>query len=264
MRILILGGTLQASRLAAALAERTDIDAILSYAGRTSDPRPQPIPSRIGGFGGVSGLSQYLRETEIDLLIDATHPFAARISANAFAASIGTGVPLVCFARPPWTPGAGDDWIEVADNAAVLAALGAAPRRVFLTIGRLGVADFKHGVAHHYLIRTIDPPPADDLPPDHRLILARGDFSLDDEIALMREADIDVLVTKNSGGSATYAKIAAARSLHLPVVMVTPPARPDVPTVHSLEACLEAIERHMSADPRAHGSTASIGTDRRV
>jgi precorrin-6A/cobalt-precorrin-6A reductase len=256
MRILILGGTTEASRLAASLAGRADIDAILSYAGRTTELKAQPIPVRVGGFGGAEGLSAYLRAERIDLVIDATHPFAARISANAAEAARGTGVPLVVHTRAPWSQETGDDWTQVADNAAALTALGSTPKRVFLTIGRLGIGDFKTGVPHDYLIRAIDPPPPDDLPANHRLILARGTFTLDEEVALMREAAIEVLVTKNSGGEATYAKIAAARVLALPVVLVTPPARADVAVVHTLEACLAAI-----AD---HGSTASIGTERRV
>jgi len=256
MRILILGGTTEASRLAAALAGRADIAAVLSYAGRTREPAAQPIPVRVGGFGGAEGLARYLADETIDLIVDATHPFAERISANAATAAAATGTVIVAFTRPPWQRQPGDDWFEVADNAAALAALGPAPRRVFLTIGRLGIGDFRVGPPHHYLIRAIDPPPADDLPADHRLVLARGTFGRDEEIALMRAHAIDVLVTKNSGGEATYAKIAAARELGLPVVLVRPPARPDVPEVHTLAACLDAIA--------AHGSTLSTGTERRV
>jgi precorrin-6A/cobalt-precorrin-6A reductase len=256
MRILILGGTTEASRLAAALANRPGIEVTLSYAGRTKEPATQPVPVRVGGFGGVAGLATYLRDHAIDLLIDATHPFAAQISANAAEAAGATRTDIIAFTRPPWVQTNGDTWITVADNAEALMAIGSSPQRVFLTIGRLGVGDFRTGPHHHYVIRTIDPPPAEDLPKHHRLILARGTFTVDDEIALMRDADIDVLVTKNSGGEATYAKIAAARELGLPVVMVTPPARPDVRQVHTLEACLETIGAHASASP--------IGTDRRV
>ncbi len=141
----------------------------------------------------------------------------------------------------------GDHWIEVANNAEAVAALGDRPRRVFLTIGRLGVGDYRVAPQHHYLIRTIDAPDAADMPPDHDLILARGTFALDDEIALMRDHRIDALVTKNSGGEATYAKIAAARTLDIPVVMVTPPRRPDVPEVYTVEDCLRVIEAHLAA-----------------
>ncbi len=252
MRILILGGTTEASRLARALAGRTDLAPVLSYAGRTDAPAPQPIPTRVGGLGGVDGLANYLEAEAVDLVIDATHPFAARISANAVAACARTGTPIVAFVRAPWAPVDGDRWIEVADNAAAVAALGEAPRRVLLTIGRLGVGDFRVAPQHHYVIRTIDAPGPEDLPPDHRLLLARGPFSRDDEAALMRTEAIDVVVTKNSGGDGTYAKIEAARDLGLPVIVVTPPMRPDVAVVHDLAACLAAIEAHRPA-PRLRG-----------
>lgn len=247
MRLLILGGTTEATRLAARLADRADIAATLSYAGRTEAPAGQPIPVRVGGFGGADGLAHYLTENKIDFLIDATHPFAAQISANAALAAKATDTPILVLTRKPWMQQAGDDWIEVADNAQAVTALGDRPRRVFLTIGRLGVGDYRAASQHHYLIRTIDAPDAADMPPDHDLILARGTFALDDEIALMRDHRIDILVTKNSGGDATYAKIAAARTLDIPVVMVTPPRRPDVPEVYTVEDCLRAIEAHLAA-----------------
>jgi precorrin-6A/cobalt-precorrin-6A reductase len=256
MRILILGGTTEASELAVALSCRADIAATLSYAGRTNTLKSQPIPVRVGGFGGIDGLCRYLRDERIDLLVDATHPFAERISANAAAAAAATATPVLAFSRAAWSRVTGDSWIEVADNEAALTALGASPKRVFLTIGRLGIADFRSGAPHWYLIRAIDPPPPEDLPARHQLLLARGTFSVDNETALMRTHAIDALVTKNSGGEATYAKIAAARALQIPVVMVTPPVIGDVPVVHSLAECLEWIE--------AHHSTASVGTERRV
>jgi precorrin-6A/cobalt-precorrin-6A reductase len=244
MRILILGGTTEASHLARRLAGRTDIDPVLSYAGRTQEPKPQPIPTRVGGFGGIDGLAAYLIAESIDLMIDATHPFAVQISENAAAAAKRTRTPLFVFSRAPWAPEPGDRWIEVVDNHAAMAALGRGPKRVLLTIGRLGVDDFRAAPQHHYIIRTIDAPDAGHMPPDHRLVLARGPFSLEDELALMRDEAVDILVTKNSGGRSTYAKIEAARTLGLPVIMVTPPARPDVPVIHDLEACLAAIEAH--------------------
>lgn len=247
MRLLILGGTTEATRLAARLADRADISATLSYAGRTEVPASQPIAVRVGGFGGAEGLARYLADNEIDFLIDATHPFAAQISANAALAAIATNTPILVLTRKPWTRQTGDNWIEVANNAEAVAALGDAPRRVFLTIGRLGVGDFRAASQHQYLIRTIDAPDAADMPPDHKLILARGTFALADEIALMRDEKIDVLVTKNSGGEATYAKIAAARALNIPVVMVTPPRRPDVPEVYTVDDCMRTIEAHLVA-----------------
>lgn len=247
MRLLILGGTTEATRLAGRLADRADIAATLSYAGRTEMPASQPIPVRMGGFGGAEGLARYLTENHIDLLVDATHPFAARISQNAAAAARATGTPILGLTRQPWARQDGDTWIEVANNAEAVAALGDGPRRVFLTIGRLGVGDFRVAPQHHYLIRTIDAPQPHDMPPDHRLILARGTFALEEEIGLMRNERVDMLVTKNSGGEATYAKIAAARALHIPVVVVTPPHRPDLPEVYTVEDCLHAIEAHLAS-----------------
>ncbi|MDR3493557.1 MAG: cobalt-precorrin-6A reductase [Ancalomicrobiaceae bacterium] len=247
MHLLILGGTTEASRLAERLAGHEKIAAILSYAGRTVTPAHQPIPTRSGGFGGVDGLAAYLRGHAVDMVVDATHPFAAEMSRHAADACARTGTALVVFTRAPWAKVAGDRWIEAADNAAAAAALGETPRRVLMTIGRLGLAAFRAAPQHHYLIRTIDPPEAADLPPDHRLLFARGPFTLDDETRLMREEAIDVVVTKNSGGTATYAKIDAARDLGLPVVIVQPPARPEVPTCHDLDACMAAIEAHVPA-----------------
>lgn len=236
MRVLVLGGTTEASKLARALVERADIEATLSLAGRTVDPAAQPIPTRIGGFGGVAGQAAWLREHRIDAVVDATHPFAAQISRHAAEAAKLTGTPIVAFVRPAWHREAGDRWIEVGDLDAAAAALGREPRRVLLTTGRLGLAHFEAAPHHHYLIRTIDHP--GDLPglPDHTLLLDRGPFDLGAERDLMRRERIGVVVTKNSGGTATYPKIVAARELGLPVVIVQPPLRPDVVQVHDVAA----------------------------
>ena len=242
MRVLVLGGTTEASRLAKALATRPDLDATLSLAGRTEAPAAQPIATRIGGFGGVEGLAAWLRDHAVDVLVDATHPFAAQISKNAAEAAGRTGTPIVAFVRPPWTRAPGDRWIEVADLDAAARAIGETPRRVLLTTGRLGLAAFEVAPQHHYLIRTIDHP--GDLPglPDHALLLDRGPFDLEAERALMRAERVEVVVTKNSGGAATYPKMVAARELGLPVIVVQPPTRPDVPQVHDVEAVMGFIE----------------------
>lgn len=241
MRVLVLGGTTEASRLAKALATRPDLDATLSLAGRTEAPASQPIPTRIGGFGGVEGLAAYLRDEAVDVLVDATHPFAARISKNAAEAVGLTGTPIVAFVRPAWAPEAGDRWIEVADLDAAARAIGDRPRRVLLTTGRLGLAAFEATPQHRYLIRTIDHP--GDLPglPDHALLLDRGPFDLAAERELMVRERIEVVVTKNSGGAATHPKMVAARELGLPVVVVRPPARPGVVEVHDVAAVLDFI-----------------------
>ena len=238
MRLLILGGTSQARRLAERLAGRRDTEAILSLAGRTERPAAQAIATRTGGFGGVDGLAAYLRAERIDRVIDATHPFAAQMSRHAAEACARARVPLLVFSRAPWRAGDGDDWTEVESNAGAIEALGAAPRRVFLTIGRLGLADFRSAPQHFYLIRTIDRP--DDLSflPRHEVLFARGPFGVADEIALMRERKIDVLVSKNSGGDATEAKLEAARNLHIPVILVARPKACGVEVTHDIEAAL--------------------------
>ncbi|NLH81972.1 MAG: cobalt-precorrin-6A reductase, partial [Phyllobacteriaceae bacterium] len=209
MRILVLGGTTEASRLARALAERSDVEATLSLAGRTEAPAAQPIPTRIGGFGGAVGLAVYLTEHRIDALVDATHPFAAQISRNAAEAARASATPIVAFVRPPWTREEGDRWIEVATLEEAARAIGETPRRVLLTSGRLGLASFSVAPQHHYLIRTIDHPGALPGLPDHELLLERGPFDLESERALMEREGIEVVVTKNSGGAATHPKIVA-------------------------------------------------------
>lgn len=243
MRVLILGGTTEATGLARLLAARPDIQATLSYAGRTSSLAPQPIPVRVGGFGGPAGLATYLDAERIDAVVDATHPFAERMSWNAVAASEQTGVPLVALARPPWAPVPGDRWTEVDDLAAAATAFGERPRRVLLTVGRLGLKAFEAAPQHHYLVRSIDPP-QDFRLPDARVILDRPPFDRASERALMQGEAVDVLVTKNAGSAATYAKIEAARELGIEVVIVRPPIRPDVATVADPEAALAWLDAH--------------------
>jgi precorrin-6A/cobalt-precorrin-6A reductase len=243
MRLLILGGTTEASALARHIAGRSDLDPILSLAGRTQNPVPPPIPSRTGGFGGIAGLKAYLTEAKIDAVIDATHPFAAQMSAHAVQACRDQGLALAIFTRAPWRAVPGDRWEPVADMDAAAAALGDGPRRVFLTVGGLQLAAFAAAPQHHYLVRTIEPPDVAALP-DHQLILARGPFAVDDEIALMRDECVDVLVTKNSGGKATAAKLAAARALGIEVIMVERSKSEDVPTFEKLDAVMAWIEDH--------------------
>ena len=223
MRLLILGGTTEASSLARALAGRRDVAPVLSLAGRTRNPALPPIPHRIGGFGGAEGLCAHLRAERVAAVIDATHPFAARISAHAVAACGSAGLPLLAFTRPPWRPEPGDRWTAVPDLDAAAAALGAARVTALLTVGRLGLAPFRAAAQHRYVIRTIDPPHPGDLPPDHALLSDRGPFRLDGEIALMRREGIAAVVTKNSGGEAAAAKLAAARALGLRVIAVDRP-----------------------------------------
>jgi precorrin-6A/cobalt-precorrin-6A reductase len=238
LRALVLGGTSEARKLAVHIAKAPHIDAVMSFAGRTSAPLDTGLPTRVGGFGGVDGLMRYLTEAKIERVIDATHPFASQISANARSACAALGVPLAVFGRQAWRAQAGDRWIEVANMEAAATALEGDPRRVFLTIGRLGVAAFRGQPQHEYLIRTIEPPQAEELPPRRSVIMARGPFEREHEIALMREYRIDILVTKNSGGLLTYAKIEAARELGLEVIIVAPPVLSDVARLADLNAAM--------------------------
>jgi precorrin-6A/cobalt-precorrin-6A reductase len=253
MRVLILGGTTEATKLCELLANRKNMSAMLSLAGRTLNPAQQPIPTRIGGYGGAEGLAGFLSEQKINFLIDASHPFAERISANATAAAALAKVSLIVLTRAPWTQTQGDRWIEVEDLESAVTALGSEPRRVLLTSGRLGLGAFEDAPQHDYLIRTIDPPETLNLP-RARIILDRGPFSESAEKRLMSDEKIEILVTKNSGGDATYGKIAAARSLGLPVVIIHPPTRPEGLTLHDPQEVMRVIEAHPAAS----------GTDRGV
>jgi precorrin-6A/cobalt-precorrin-6A reductase len=244
MRLLILGGTTEASALARLLAGHRDLQPILSFAGRTRNPVPPPIPFRIGGFGGVDGLRTFLTEEKIDAVIDATHPFASGMSRHAVLACRDRGVALARFTRSAWRQAEGDRWVSVPDIDSAVRALGETARRVFLTIGGLHLASFAQAPQHHYIVRSIEPPAAIGSLPSHRLILARGPFGVADEIALMRDERVQVLVTKNSGGSATEAKLAAARALGLKVVMIERPAAEDVETFATADAVLAWIESH--------------------
>ena len=247
MRLLILGGTAEASALARALAGAADIDATLSLAGRTQNPDAFPLRTRIGGFGGAAGLADYLAAERIDAVIDATHPFAAQISANALSACAAARVPLAVFTRPAWTKPAGGRWTHAADMAAAAAVLGPVPRRVFLTVGRLGLTAFAAAPQHFYLIRTLEAFGAAAQFPQHRLIRARAPFCIADETALMRDGRIDCLVTKNSGGAAGAAKLAAARALGLEVVMVARPPASGAECHFELAAVLDFIACHRPA-----------------
>ena len=250
-RVLVLGGAAEGRKIAARIAGDARFEGIVSLAGRTAAPHGQALPTRVGGFGGAAGLARYLVEARIDAVVDATHPFAARISENARRACADMRVPLVRLARAPWRRRDGDRWTEVADNAAAAAALGAVPRRVFLTIGRQGVGDFRAAPQHDYLVRAIDAPDPGELPPCARLLLARGPFDLAGEMALMREARVDVVVSKNSGGDATFAKIETARRLGLEVVMIDRPPQSDAPQADDVEAAMAFLGAGFSPDRRA-------------
>jgi precorrin-6A/cobalt-precorrin-6A reductase len=234
-RVLVLGGTGEARELAARLAGRPGTEVISSLAGRTSDPARPPGRTRTGGFGGPDGLAAWLAAEQIGAVVDATHPFAAGITAAAVAATARLGVPLLVLRRPGWTAGPGDDWRRVPSLAA---AAGSLPgERVFLTVGRMEVSAFAGDERRWFLIRSVEEP-APPLPRRRCLLRARGPFTAAAETALMRHHGVEVLVTRDSGGELTSAKLAAARQLDLPVIMVDRPADPDAPAVATVGEAL--------------------------
>ncbi|MCP3381930.1 cobalt-precorrin-6A reductase [Bradyrhizobium sp. CCGUVB4N] len=236
-RALILGGIADASLLAAEIA-RAGIDAVYSYGGRTRVPADQPLPTRIGGFGGVSGLVDYIRREAITHVIDATHPFAAEMSRNAVEACANTGTPLIALERAPWTSVPGDKWIETEDVNAAAATLPEAPAHVFLAIGRQHIAPFAAKTQHAYTLRFVDPPEAP-LPFTADVLVSRGPFTLDGELAMMRARGINWIVARNSGGDGARAKIDAARRLGLPVIMIS---RPTLPKRLRVESVVEVMQ----------------------
>ena len=251
-RILILGGTIEARQLAGRLAGRADLSVTLSLAGRTAAPAAQPVAVRLGGFGGAEGLASYLAAHSIDALIDATHPYAAAISANAAEAAARIGTRVLALHRPPWKAVAGDRWTEVEDVHGAVSALGQTPRRVFLAIGRKDVAAFAAAPQHDYLIRSVDPIAPPLKLPQASTITARGPFSEADERALLSQHRIEVVVSKNSGGGATYGKIAAARALGIAVVMLRRPTLPAVPSVETVEDAVAWLD-HVPASGAERG-----------
>jgi precorrin-6A/cobalt-precorrin-6A reductase len=238
MRVLILGGTTEASELTRLLAADRRFEATVSLAGRTAHPKTQPVPTRIGGFGGSGGLVAWLKQDATHAVIDATHPYADQISSNAVAACARLAIPLASIVRPAWEPQPGDTWLPVPSAEAAADAIGPKPRRAFLTLGRLELGAFAGSPHHHYIARTIDPPGNVALPPDIRLLSGRGPFDTQAETTLLRQEKVDVLVSKNSGGAATYAKIEAARHLGIPVVMI---ARPNKLRGHAIENAEAAV-----------------------
>jgi precorrin-6A/cobalt-precorrin-6A reductase len=237
MRALILGGTGSANQLAdRCVAEK--IDAIYSYAGRTQIPLGHELPTRIGGFGGVAGLGDFIREQGITHVIDATHPFAVEMSRHAVEACAATGIPLVALARAPWGRLPGDNWTEVADINAAVAALPDKCARVFLAIGRQHIAPFVAKPQHVYTLRFVDAPDGTLPLLEAEVIISRGPFTLEGDRELMRSRGIELLVARNSGGAGARAKIDAARELGLPVIMIERPALPERRCVESVEEAL--------------------------
>lgn len=226
--VLILGGTTEARHLAAALSARPGVRVTTSLAGRVARPGALPGEVRIGGFGGAEGLADWLRAHAVDALVDATHPFAERITAHAARAAAATGVPAVFVRRPGFTPTTPDaHWTPVPSLTAAAETLaGLDPRRILLTTGRLGLAAFAALDHHEFVVRSVEPPDPP-LPAHTEVLLARGPFTLDDELTLLRHHAIQLLVTKDSGGRATVPKLTAAHQLDVPVVLVQRPPLPE-------------------------------------
>jgi precorrin-6A/cobalt-precorrin-6A reductase len=241
MKVLLLGGTGEARELAGLLAG-AGVDVVSSLAGRTADARVPAGEVRVGGFGGVSGLAGWLREHPVDAVIDATHPFAANMTANACAATREVGVPLLVLRRPGWSAEPDDNWHWVDTASAAAELLPGLGTRAFLTIGRQGLDAFA-GTGLWTLARCVDPP--EPRPTWCTLILARGPFTLADEETILRDHAIDVLVTKDSGGSATAAKLTAARRLAIPVIVIRRPPLPAGPEV--VETVEDAVHWVMGA-----------------
>jgi precorrin-6A/cobalt-precorrin-6A reductase len=246
-RILILGGTTEARQLAERLAVRSELEVTLSLAGRTAAPVHQPVPVRRGGFGGAAGLADYLRREHVDILVDATHPYAGGISANACAAARMRNVRFVALRRPPWVAVTGDRWTEVEDVGDAVRALGPVPRRVFVTLGRNELAPLAEAPLHRYLIRSVDPVDPPLRLPQAVYLTGRGPFAEADERALMRAHGIEVVIAKNSGGSATYGKIAAARALAIEVIMLRRPPLPEAPSAETVEDVLAWLDHALTS-----------------
>ncbi|HVV12917.1 cobalt-precorrin-6A reductase [Amycolatopsis sp.] len=243
--ILVLGGTGEARALAAELVAR-GVHVVSSLAGRVANPRLPLGEVRVGGFGGPDGLARWLAENHVEAVVDATHPFAERIGASAFEGTRAAGVPLLRLQRPGWQAGPGDEWHwvnsldEAADKSTELG------ERIFLTSGRQGLAAFARCTRAWFLVRCVDPPEPP-LPPRIEILLDRGPYDLDGESALLRDHRIDVLVTKDSGGTMTTAKLRAARERGIPVVVVKRPDRPETTTVEDVPAAVAWVSAMLKA-----------------
>jgi precorrin-6A/cobalt-precorrin-6A reductase len=238
MRSLLLGGTTEASAMARTLVS-LGIDAVFSYAGRTKSPVQQPLPQRVGGFGGAQGLQAYLTAEHITHVIDATHPFAAQMSINAFNACTNADVPLIRLERPAWSATDDDKWTHVARLEDIPHALPDTPARVFLAIGKQQIALFASKPQHHYLLRLVDTPEVPLPLPNTSIIIARGPFDVATDTILMQTHGITHIVAKNSGGSGARAKLDAARALGLPVILAD---RPHLPGDAIAQSTREVIE----------------------
>jgi precorrin-6A/cobalt-precorrin-6A reductase len=235
--VLVLGGTAEARTIADAL-HREGIAVVLSLAGRTADPRLPAGQSRVRGFGGSEGLENWLKEHECTAVVDATHPFAVRISQSAVSACASAAVPLVRLHRPGWTEQQGDRWFWVDDMQSAAELVPRLGTRVLLSIGRRRLDAFAAVSEAWFLVRCVDPPDSP-LPINHAMLLARGPFTLKEELDLIQQHRIDLIVTRDSGGSSTEAKLIAARTLGLPVIVIRRPRPPEAPTVNCVSQAIQ-------------------------
>ncbi|MDP8968846.1 MAG: cobalt-precorrin-6A reductase [Actinomycetota bacterium] len=243
--VLVLGGTGEARAIAAALDVAPGVRVISTLAGRIADPRLPAGELRVGGFGGPDGLAAYIEANAVDAVVDATHPFAERMSWSAFEACSQTATKLLRLQRPPFARDPAIDWREARSLEEAAGLLPHAGRRVFLTTGRQGLAAFAHVTEAFFLIRCVDPPDPAALPPDRAVLLGRGPFTLEGELALIDGHALDVLITKDSGGEMTQAKLAAARRRGLPVIVVARPPRPETQTVQTVQEALAWLGEHV-------------------
>jgi precorrin-6A/cobalt-precorrin-6A reductase len=243
LQILILGGTGDAARLAAGINADPKFAVTTSLAGRTDNPKKLAGKVRVGGFGGIAGLVDYLRESKIDVLVDASHPFAAQIRRHAMAAAAKAKIPLLRLERTAWPKTRGDRWHEVADLAEAAKLTPKLGQRAFLTVGRKELTAFSEVAGVHFLVRLVDPPPTPLPLADFEIMLERGPFDETEELQLMRVRHIDLVIAKNSGGDATYGKIAAARELKIPVILQR---RPPLPSGYAPSATVETAEAAMA------------------
>ncbi|MGO2264266.1 cobalt-precorrin-6A reductase [Halomonas sp.] len=237
INVLILGGTSEASALASAVSQR-GIPAMFSYAGRVNAPKAQPLPTRVGGFGGADGLAAFITQQRITHIIDATHPFATQMSHNVLAAAQQTGVPAIALTRPAWAPTTHDNWQHVASVEEAVSALEGPPQRVLLAIGRMHLAAFAVQPQHHYVLRLVDEPTAPPPLAHFTTTVDRGPFTLEGDLALLKTQRIERIVCKNAGGEGAVSKLGAARALGVPVIMIDRPALPARHEVHSVDEVL--------------------------
>ena len=249
-RILILGGTTEANQLAEQLSKKPTFHVTTSRAGVTTNRKQVSGNERLGGFGGIDGLVKYLETNAIDIVIDATHPFATTISDHAWTACQKLETPLLVLQRPAWKKEENDEWVDVPDMQAAQDYLQSQDTSltIFLTTGQKELDGFTSIIKHRFVARMIEPPAPEAEKQNLKVILQRGPFTLNEEIQLIKEEKIDLLISKNSGGTATSAKLIAARKHNIPVLMIARPPQPPAMVIPTVEGCLEWLDNRYSAE----------------